>query len=153
MDSRAMTTTTRTRPPGNGRRRGTPLLLLLALSVLSSCARKEAVLPVPPSPPPHRIEILDSRIEANDAFIEVRFRLSGGGRIDPDTSVIYLADDASGERFYTIRLQRVGKLAENGTEEAVHTVLFKNREGVLHPGSRVTLVVGSLRKEHVLRGK
>jgi hypothetical protein len=97
------------------------------------------------------VEILSSRIEANDAFVEVRFRLAKGGKEEPDTTATYLVDEATGERFYTIRLQRVGRLAENGSEEAVHTVLFKNRDGILRPGARVVLVMGTARKELLLR--
>jgi hypothetical protein len=125
------------------------LLLLAPLALLPACGsgRISAVLPSREA----RLEISSSRIEANDAFVEVRFRVTGAAAPDPATAVTYLLDEESGERFYTMKLQRAGKIPEGEEGGPAHSVLFKNRDGILRPGSKVVLVVGTLRKEHVLK--
>jgi hypothetical protein len=76
----------------------------------------------------------------------------GVDRFDPETTEIYLVDESTGEKFSVVRLQRIGRMAEFRVpgEKDVHQIMFRNREGKLRIGSRVTLVVGTARKEHLL---
>jgi hypothetical protein len=48
-------------------------------------------------------------------------------------------------------LQRIGRLAEFTVpgEKGLHNILFRNREGKLKVGARVTVVFESIRKEHL----
>jgi hypothetical protein len=75
----------------------------------------------------------------------------GVDRFDPEAGETYLLDESTGERFSIVRLQRIGRLAEFTVpgEKDLHNILFRNREGALKVGKRVTLVVGSVRVEHL----
>jgi hypothetical protein len=122
------------------------ILWATAFLLLVSCSSGKEAL----RPPPPRIEVSRLQISANREFIGAR--LTGAERFDPDASEIYLVDEASGEKFTVVRLQRIGRLAEFRVpgEEGVHSVMFRNRQGKLKAGSRVTIVVGPARHEHLL---
>jgi hypothetical protein len=106
----------------------------------------------PPSPSSSRMEVTQLRLAANRDFVGVRFRMIGGDRFDPEATEIYLVDESTGERFSVVRLQRIGRIAEFSVpgEKDVHQIMFRNREGKLKIGSRVTVVVGAARQEHLL---
>jgi hypothetical protein len=84
-------------------------------------------------------------------FVGLRFRVVGLETFDPGATEAFLIDESTGEKFPVVRLQRIGRLAEFTApgEKGVHNVLFRNREGKLKPGTRVTVVFGSIRKEHL----
>jgi hypothetical protein len=98
------------------------------------------------------MEVTRLRLAANREYVGVRFRMIGGDRFDPKTTEIYLVDESTGERFSVVRLQRIGRMAEFSVpgEKDVHQLMFRNRKGKLKIGSRVTVVVGPARKEHLL---
>jgi len=133
------------------------VLCAAALLLLFSCAaRKEAVLPPapPPAPPPSpaRIEVVRLQMTANRDFVGVKFRMTGGGRVDLDATEIYLVDESTGDRYPVVRLQRIGRMAEFSVpgEAGVHHVMFRNRDGRLKIGKRVTIVIGNARHEHLV---
>jgi hypothetical protein len=97
------------------------------------------------------MEVTQLQLAANREYVGVRFRMIGSDRFDPKASEIYLVDESTGERFSVVRLQRIGRLAEFSVpgEKDVHQIMFRNREGKLKIGSRVTLVVGASRREHL----
>jgi hypothetical protein len=131
-------------------RRCRVVLSAIALFIISSCsAKKEALVPPPPSP---RMEVVQLRLAANREFVGVRFQIIGGGRFDPNAKNIYLVDESTGEKFSVVRLQRIGGVAEFRVpgEKDVHHIMFRNRQGKLKIGSRVTVVVGSARQEHLV---
>jgi hypothetical protein len=131
-------------------RSGRLILLAGALFLIAACSvKKEAVVPAP-SPP--RVEVTQLQLAANKEFVGVRFRIIGSDRFDPNATEIYLVDESTGERFSVVRLQRIGRMAEFSVpgEKNVHQMMFRNREGKLKIGSRVTLVVGPERQEHLL---
>ena len=130
------------------------ILLAVTLFLIASCSAKKEAL-VPPPPPPsssQRMEVVQLRLAANREFVGVRFRMIGGDRFDPETTEIYLVDESTGERFSVVRLQRIGGMAEFRVpgEKDVHHIMFRNREEKLKIGSRVTVVVGPARQEHLL---
>ena len=146
-------------------RSGRLILLAVALFLIASCsAKKEALVPSPPtpilllsssppsSPPSQRVEVTQLQLSANRDFVGVRFRMIGGDRFDPEATEIYLVDESTGERFSVVRLQRIGRIAEFSVpgEKDAHQIMFRNREGKLKIGSRVTVVVGAARQEHLL---
>src|SRR5512140_930054 len=129
------------------------ILLAAALCLIASCSAKKETL-VPPPPPPSsspRMEVTRLRLAANREYVGVRFRMIGGDRFDPKTTEIYLVDESTRERFSVVRLQRIGRMAEFSVpgEKDVHQLMFRNRKGKLKIGSRVTVVVGSSRQEHL----
>lgn len=136
-------------------RRCRVVLLTAVLCIIASCsAKKEALRPPPPPPPPPspRMEVTQLRLAANREFVGVRFQIIGGGRFDPNAKNIYLVDESTGEKFSVVRLQRIGGVAEFRVpgEKDVHHIMFRNRQGKLKIGSRVTVVVGSARQEHLV---
>lgn len=127
------------------------LVLLLAVLVLSSCSAGKAAHP---SSALH-LRVESSRIAANADIVEIRFRILEGGKYDPDSTGACLVEESTGERFYIIRLQRIGPVTEDRWADGreTHTLLFRNREGKLKAGSRVTLQIGTFTQKHVLLEK
>jgi hypothetical protein len=130
---------------------------LVALSLLQACSPREMVRApsLPPSPPPailSRIEVTACRLASGNEFVEVRFRVHGKVKFDADPAGTYLMDEATGEKYYIVRLKRIGRLAEtkNPSDPASHTILIRNLNRKLKAGARVTLVAGGLRREHVI---
>ena len=126
------------------------ILWVVALCILASCAGKKELRPPPPPPAPE-LDVVQCRLMSNGEYVGVRLRLIGVEKFDPMTMEAYLVDESTGEKFPIVRLQRIGRLAEFPVpgEKGVHNVLFRNLEGKLKVGTRVTVVVGSARKEHL----
>ena len=124
------------------------VLLAVALCLIASCSAKKEAL----RPPPPRVEVIQLQLAANREFVGVQFRMIGGDRFDPEATEIYLVDESTGERFSVVRLQRIGRMAEFRVpgEKDVHHIMFRNQEGKLKIGSRVTVVMGPARQEHLL---
>jgi len=99
-----------------------------------------------------RIEPVSCRLAENGEFVNVQFRFHGKEPFHPDRRETYLVDETTGEKFFLLALQRIGKVdrvPEPG-DQPVHNLVFKNRDGLLKAGARVTLVVGELRSKHLL---
>ncbi len=124
------------------------ILLAAALFLSPSCSPKKEAL----RPPPPRIDVVRLQLAANHEFVAVMFRMIGGDRLDPVATEIYLVDESTGEEFSVVRLERIGRMAEFRVPggKDLHQIMFRNREGKLKIGSRVTVVVGSARQEHLL---
>ena len=125
------------------------ILFAVTLCLLASCAGKKELRPPPPPP---ALDVVQCRLVSKGGFVGLRFRVAGLESFDPGTTEAYLIDESTGEKFPVVRLQRIGKLAEFTVpgEKDVHNIFFRNREGKLKPGKRVTVVFGSIRKEHLL---
>ena len=130
------------------KRIGSRGLLAVALCLVVSCSAKKEAL----RPPPPRVDVIEVRLAANREFVALRFRVIGGDRFDPEGSEIYLVDESTGERFSVVRLQRIGRMAEFRVpgEKDIRHMMFRNQEGKLRIGSRVTVVIGPARQEHLL---
>ena len=101
------------------------------------------------------MEVVQCTLASNREFVGVLFRTTGPERYDPERMEAYLIDEATGEKYPVVRLQRIGRIAEFTTpgEKGVHHVMFRNREGKLKVGSYVTVVIGPGRQERVLIGE
>lgn len=121
-------------------------LWAVTVCLLASCAGKVAL-----RPPPPKVDVVECRMASNGKFVGVRLRVIGVVKFDPEAMEIYLLDESTGEKFSVVRLQRIGRLAEFTVpgEKDLHNILFRNQEGKLKAGKRVTLVVGSVRVEHL----
>lgn len=122
------------------------ILWVVMVCVLASCAGKKGLL----SPSP-ALDVVECRLVSKGEFIDLRFRVIGVKTFDPRAMEAYLIDESSGEKFDVVRLQRIGRLAEFTVpgEKDIHSILFRNREGKLKRGTLVTVVIGSIRKEHL----
>ena len=127
-------------------------VLLLLLVVCTACTTHRSVssLKIPP-----RIEPVSLRLAGNEEFVDVRFRFHGKEPLDPDQPGTFLIDEATGEKFFLLQLQRIGRVGATAQpdENPVRSIIFKNRGGLLKPGARVTLVIGEDRREHLLLEK
>lgn len=129
----------------------TILLPSLLFFLLSSCSTGTSVRRTADVP---RIEVIYCRLAPSDEFVEVRFRMHGVETFHPEPADTYLVDEGTGEKYYIMQLQRVGRLADiRNPEDSARSVLFRNLERKIRPGTRVTLVAGGLRQEHVVVGK
>lgn len=119
------------------------------LLLLQACSARDAIRR---SGDVSRIEVVHCRIVPGNEFLEVRFRTQGMETFQPDPAGTYLIDEATGEKSYVMLLQRVGRLTEIRDPGAAtaHSILFRNLDRKLKPGSKVTVVVGETRREHVL---
>jgi len=124
------------------------ILWVVILCILASCAGKKELRPPPPPP---ELDVVQCRLVSNGEFVGLRFRVIGIEKFDPGAMEAYLIDESTGERFPVVRLQRIGRLAEFTVpgEKGLHNILFRNREGKLKVGARVTVVFESIRKEHL----
>jgi hypothetical protein len=124
------------------------VLWVVILCILASCAGKKELRPPPPPP---ELDVVQCRLVSNGEFVGLRFRVIGIEKFDPGAMEAYLIDESTGERFPVVRLQRIGRLAEFTVpgEKGLHNILFRNREGKLKVGARVTVVFESIRKEHL----
>ncbi len=131
------------------RRDGIPrVLFLFLIAVCAACGMiRCASLGFAP-----RIEPVSCRLAGNGEFIDVRVRFQGKEPFDPDQPGIFLVEESTGEKFYRMQLQRIGKvdIGSRPGEKTVHSIIFKNRDGLLKPGARVTLVIGKDRKKRLL---
>jgi hypothetical protein len=124
------------------------ILWTVTACLLAACSGKKAWLP-PPAP---ELDVLQCRMATKGEFVGVRFRMIGVEKFDPDAMEAYLVDESTGEKFPVVRLQRIGRLAEFRVpgEKDVYSIMFRNRDGKLKIGTRVTVIVGTARKEHLL---
>lgn len=92
------------------------------------------------------------RLASGNEFVEVRFRVHGKEKFEVDPASTYLMDEATGEKYFIVRLKRIGRLADtiNPSDPASHTILIRNLNKKLKAGARVTLVAGGLRQERVI---
>lgn len=119
--------------------------------LLAACSAKEGMRRPAEAP---RIEVLHCRLAPSGEFVDVQYRIRGEERA-ADPADTYLVDEATGEKYYLMLLQRIGRLPEPRTREdaAARSVMFRNFDRKLKAGGRVTLVVGGLRREHILLEK
>jgi hypothetical protein len=132
------------------------------LLLVQACAGREAVRRPEEAPRDEarlpesalRLEVISCRLAPNHEFVDVRFRVRGTERIEHGSADTYLLDEETGERYFVMELRRLGSLAEvrDGEASGVHSVIFRNFGRKLRFGSKVTVVVGPLRQEHVLLG-
>lgn len=127
---------------------------VVMLCILASCAGKKELRPPPPPTAPApapKLEVFQLRMVSKGEFVGLRFRVLGVEKFDSGAVEAYLIDESTGEKFPVVRLQRIGRLAEFTVpgEKDVHNILFRNRQGKLKLGKRVTVVFGSIRKEHL----
>lgn len=127
-----------------------PILLVLLVACSACGAFRSASLGYS-----SRIEPVSCRLSENGEFVDVRLRYHGKEPFDPGRPGSFLLDEATGEKFFLLQLQRIGKVGATGQpdEQTVHSIMFKNRDGLLKPGARVTLVIGEHRREHLLLQK
>lgn len=96
-----------------------------------------------------RIVITRAVLSGNGNFVDIRYWLSRPDKTNPQAK-IYLIDKETGAHLEVIKLARIGPLKTNHAMLAkTGTALFRNRNDLVSPGSKVSLVLGSLRTDNI----
>lgn len=101
------------------------------------------------------VEPVAIRLAAADHFLDFRFKI-----IDPDKAVqlmqrntqAYVIDEASG-KVLPVPITKLGPLRANAIKPKAnknYTILFSNSGKHVKPGSRVTVVIGAYKAEHLI---
>jgi hypothetical protein len=102
------------------------------------------------------IRVVSLRQTANGHLLDFRYRV-----VDPEKAATllrreekpFLIDEATGKRFPVPQMPKIGALRQSSiAPEAgkVYFILFKNPFGLLKSGSRVTVVIGKFKAEHLV---
>lgn len=94
------------------------------------------------------------RLVASDHFIDFRYRV-----IDPDKAMEllsrnntpYLIDETSG-KVHTVPVTKLGPMRASAVKPKAdrnYVVLFGNTQKIIQQGSRVTVVIGDFKAEHL----
>jgi len=104
-------------------------------------------------PPEGRIEVVKASLSRGGLSLDIRFRLREVGNLNRPRSPIeiYVIEESSGERFNVLRVSGVGALGQRRLNQGpILFALIDNSERKIKKDSRVTLVVGKLRQEHIV---
>lgn len=148
--------------PRNGSQRGPGVALLGALAallLLFGCSHQgQQLTPTAQTPSlveEWGVEPVAIRLAAADHFLDFRFRI-----IDPQKAVqlmqrntrAYVIDEASG-KVLPVPITKLGPLRSNAIQPKAnknYTILFSNNGKHVKPGSRVTVVIGAFKVEHLI---
>jgi len=136
-------------------------LVLLAVFAVTACAPKDSVRPAgapQPAVSQHerasepRIEVVWAKFLAGGEYLEVRFKVFGMPKYDPEPDSTYVVDEATGQKFFIAWLKRIGRVATTKVHKdgSVQFIMIKNQDRKLKPGDRITVIIGPTRQEHVL---
>jgi hypothetical protein len=101
------------------------------------------------------VRVESVRLTAAGHLVDFRYRV-----IDPEKALTlmkrggeaFLQDETSGEKL-PVPVTKVGQLRGTGTQpkdDRVYTVMFNSGNGIIQPGSRVTVVIGDFKAEHLI---
>ena len=97
----------------------------------------------------NRIMITQAVLSGNGNFVDIRYWISRPDKINPQTK-IYLVEKETGAHLEVMKLAKIGPLKTNHTLLAnTGTALFRNRNDLIRSGSKVSLVLGSLRSDNI----
>jgi hypothetical protein len=91
---------------------------------------------------------------ANGSMVQIRFTVPAATAtqwVPVDPRQTYVVDEATGEKFFVMNLVRIGPLAQVRLPKGGGSsyMVIDNRHERLKPGTRITVVVGALKQEHV----
>lgn len=97
-----------------------------------------------------KINIQKVQLSGEGNFIDVRYSLNR-----PDKALVvnttYLIDELTGKLLYLMALPRMGKIqTRHKRDKAGGVLLFRNLDGVIKPGSKVTLVFGKFEVKNIV---
>lgn len=134
-------------------------LLIIVLSlILSSVVSYGEEMKAKEQP---RLEVAKVSISGLGMLLDVRYRILGETEelsFEPTDS--YIIDEATGTKLLVQNAARVGRLASTKKFERVPVpgqedfiplqyMIVENQERLVKPGSKVTVVIGGIRQEHV----
>ena len=101
------------------------------------------------------IQMLPAHLTAGGSLIDVRFKIVDPEKALPLTELgakPYLIDEATGEKSEVPTYEMTGALRAKGNPKAGknYFILFNNSRGAMTKGSKVTLVIGDFKVEHLV---
>ena len=97
----------------------------------------------------NRIVVTQAVLSGKGSFVDIRYLLSRPDKISPQTK-IYLIHQETGTHLEVMKLARIGPLQTNHALLAkTGTALFRNRNDLVRPGSKVSLVLGNIRADNI----
>ena len=135
------------------------MMLMLAAVFFSGCSKSMHQTSNTPAPVnmKHRwgVEPVALRLIGGDHFIDFRYRV-----LDPDKAVVllkrnnkpYLIDEATG-KVHTVPMTKLGPMRASAVKPKAdrnYTVIFGNSQKIIKRGSKVTVVIGDFRAEHLI---
>jgi len=98
----------------------------------------------------NRIMVTQAVLCGKGSFVDIRYWLTRPDKISPQTK-IYLIHQETGTHLEVMKLARIGPLKTNHAVLANNTgtALFRNRNDLVRPGSKVSLVLGNLRTDNI----
>ncbi|MEN6462471.1 MAG: hypothetical protein ABFC94_14040 [Syntrophomonas sp.] len=97
----------------------------------------------------NRIIITRAVLCGDGSIADIRYWLSRPDKVDP-SSKVYLIHQDSGTRLDVLRLAKIGLMKTNHAMLAqTGVVLFRNRDNVLTPGCKVSLIWGKLKAYNI----
>ncbi len=100
-----------------------------------------------------RLEVIKAKL--NGYFIDIRLRIHGrlnNRKISEDyPKNVYVIEESTGEKFFARKFSRIGNLGQKHLDEGlISSVRIENVGMKIRKNSRVTLVLGELRQEHII---
>ncbi|MCX7745933.1 MAG: hypothetical protein N2645_03435 [Clostridia bacterium] len=96
-----------------------------------------------------RIFVDKALLSKNGNFIDVRYRLSRPDKCTKETAV-FMVDEETGQKLYLVNFVQFDRIKKKYAGKVCNDVfLFYNRGGVVRKGSKVSLFLGALNKEHI----
>lgn len=97
----------------------------------------------------NRLVVTHAVLSGKGSFVDIRYWLSRPDKVCPPTN-IYLIHEETGAHLEVMKLARIGPLQTNHAfMTKTGSALFRNRNGLVKPGSKVSLVLGNLRTDDI----
>lgn len=97
----------------------------------------------------NRIIVTQAVLCGKGSFVDIRYWLSRPDNISPQAK-IYLIHQETGTHLEVMKLARIGPLPTNHAIMAkTGSALFRNRNDLIRPGSKVSLVLGNIRADNI----
>lgn len=97
----------------------------------------------------NRLVVTQAVLSGKGSFVDIRYWLSRPDKVITPTK-IYLIHQETGAHLEVMKLARIGPLQTNHAFRAkTGAALFRNRNGLVKPGSKVSLVLGNIRTDDI----
>lgn len=95
------------------------------------------------------LDVLQARLTGDTSFIDIRYIISRPDKLKQNIP-IYLIDESNGQRIHLMKLSRYGTIKTKHTKyQSKGVLLFINRNNIIKPHSKVTLVYGDINKHNI----
>jgi hypothetical protein len=133
------------------------LLIAVATGAFGAETKKEAVQK-------QGLEVAKVMVTTEGTMIDIRFRLTGTDTLSADPEYTYIQDERTGEKLFIASALKIGRLAprnlkprksdrpelEEDNFVPLSYLIIANPQKKIKVGSKVTVVIGGLKQEHMV---